>query len=190
MNRLAFLLNLVASEENHFDDQGYTTHHWLWPEQAELIYGTLASLIVFYLLWRFGRKPAADAMRGRTERIENELEESAQAEADAEAEAGRIRQALGDIQAERQRMLAAADAQAEALLRDGRARLAAEVAELETKADADIEASRGRTSDELRNEIARLASGAADRVVESSLDDAAQQRLVEDFIQKVGATTG
>jgi F-type H+-transporting ATPase subunit b len=184
----AGLVGLIASEEHHFDDQGYTTHHWLWPEQAELIYGSIASLIVFFLLWKYGRKPAADMMASRTSRIQQELDESAQAKADAAADATRIRQALGDIQSERQRLLAEADAQAEALLTDGRARLEAEVVELDAKADADIAASAGRMSDELRNEIARLASRAADRVVTESLDDATQQRHVEDFIAKVGAS--
>jgi len=179
----------ITSEEHHFDDQGYTTHHWLWPEQAELIYGTIASLIVFFLLWKYGRKPAAAMMAGRTSRIQEELDDATQARADADAEAARIRQALGDIQAERRRLLADADAQAENLLRDGRSRLDAEVVELDAKADADITASAGRMSDELRNEIARLASRAADQVVEQSLDDATQQRLVEDFIAKVGASS-
>ena len=84
---------------------------------------------------------------------------------------------MGDIDSERQRLLAEADAQAAALLADGRARLDAEVAEMEQKAEADIAAAAGRTADELRNEIARLAAAAADRVVERSLDDATQQRL-------------
>lgn len=178
----------VAAEDHHTDDKGYTTHHWLLPESAEIIYGGLAALIIFYLLYRFAKKPVAEGMKGRTARIQQELDESAQARADAEAEAARIRQALGDIQAERQRLLADADAQAESLLADGRERLQAEVADLEAKADADIEASAGRTTDELRNEIARLASRAADRVVEESLDTATQQRLIEDFISRVGAS--
>jgi len=178
--------------EAHFDidDQGYvTSHHWLWPEQAEIIYGGLASVIIVGLLvWKAG--PALrTAMADRTARIQAELDASAKDRADAESEAARIRQALGDIDAERERLLAEADAQAEALVTDGRARLDAEIAELEDKADADIAAAEARTSDELRAEIARLASAAADRVVSRSLDEATQQRLVEDFIQKVGAGT-
>ena len=170
------------------DDQGYvTSHSWIWPEQAELIYGTLASVIIIGLLvWKAGPM-AKKAFAARTERIQAELDESAKAKTDADANAARIREALGDVDGERQRMLADADTQAAALLADGRARLDAEIAELEAKAEADIAAAAGRTSDELRNEIARLASAAADRVVERSLDAETQQRLVEDYIQKVGA---
>ena len=138
--KLVEIANLIGAEDHHFDDQGYTTHHPWLPEQAELIYGTIASLIVFFLLWKYGRKPAADGMKARTSRIQQELDDATQAKTDADAEAARIRQALGDIQSERQRLLAEADAQAESLLTDGRARLEAEVVELEAKADADIQA--------------------------------------------------
>lgn len=186
--QLASIGHLVTAEDHHFDDQGYTTHHWLLPETAEIIYGGLAALIIFFLLYKFAKKPVVEGMKGRTARIQQELDDSAQAKADAEAEAARIRQALGDIQAERRRLLEEADAQAAALLADGRARLETEVADLEAKADADIQASAGRAADELRNEIARLAARAADRVVEESLDAATQQRLIEDFIARVGAT--
>ncbi len=178
----------ITAEGHDFDEKGYTSHHWLFPETAEIIYGGIASLIVFGLLYKFGRKPIADGMKARTDRIQGEIDASAAAKADADAEASRIRQALGDVQGERQRLLAQADSQAEALLTDGRTRLDAEVAELEAKADADIAAVAGRSSDELRNDIARLASRAADTVVADSLDDATQQRLIEDFIAKVGAS--
>jgi F-type H+-transporting ATPase subunit b len=183
-------LHRLPMAEHDIDDSGsYTTHHWLWPERAELIYGGLAAVIIIALLiWKAGPM-AKKAFAARTERIQSELDESAKAKTDAEAEAGAIRQALGDIDAEHERLLAEADAQAEALLTDGRSRLDAEIADLEAKADADIAATGGRATDELRNEIARLAASAADRVVERSLDGDTQQRLVEDYISRVGASS-
>lgn len=180
----------LPAVEFDIDADGYvTSHHWLLPEPAEILYGGLASVIVIGLLvWKAGPL-AKKAMIARTDRIQEELDASANAKSEADAEATGIRQALGDIQGERQRLLAEADAQAEAVLTDGRDRLQAEVADLEAKALADIATAAGRSSDELRNEISRLASAAADQVVEQSLDDATQQRLVEDFIAKVGAAT-
>ncbi|MET0578237.1 MAG: hypothetical protein ABW122_06235, partial [Ilumatobacteraceae bacterium] len=105
------------------------------------------------------------------------------------AEAARIRAALGDIDGERRRLLAEADEQAAALLADGRTRLTAEIADMEAKADADATAAGSRLNDELRGEISRLASAAADQVVARTMDAAAQQRLVENFIAKVGASS-
>lgn len=175
--------------EGDIDDTGnWTTTNWLIPERAELIYGGLAAVIIIgVLVWKAGPM-AKQAFKGRTERIEDELDEAAQARAEAEAEAARIRTALGDIESERRRMLAEADAQAEALLTEGRARLANEISELEAKADSDIAAAGSRVSDELRAEIARFASAAAEQVVVRSVDDDVRQRLIEDYIQEVGAS--
>jgi F-type H+-transporting ATPase subunit b len=45
-----------------------------------------------------------------------------------------------------------------------------------------------RVSDELRAEISRLSGAAIDQVVRTSLTDATQQELIENFISKVGAS--
>jgi F-type H+-transporting ATPase subunit b len=181
------LLQHLPRAEGDLDDSGnFTTTNWLIPEQAELIYGGIASaIIIAVLVWKAGPM-ARKAFDDRTARIEQELEESSQDQAQAEAKASQVRAALGDIESERRRILADADAQAESLLTDGRARLEAEIAELDAKTEADIAAARGRVSDELRAEISRYATAAAERVVERSLDDASQQQLIEDYIQRVG----
>lgn len=162
---------------------------WLLPEQAELIYGTISSLLIFGLLWKFAGPAVKKAMSDRTERIQDELDTSASAKATAEAEAAQIRTAAGDIDGERQRLFAEADRQAEALLAAGRAGLEQEVIELHAKADADIRSAGGRVNDELRAEISRLSNAATERVLASgAIDDATQQALIEGFISKVGAT--
>lgn len=179
----------IASDEIGIDSDGHiTTHSALLPDKSELIYGTLASLIIFAMLWKFAGPPIAKAMKARTAKIQRELDDAAADKAAATAEAAQIRQAKGDIDAERARMLAAADAQAETVINDGRARLEDEVVDLEGKAAADVVAARGRVGDELRAEIARLSIAAVDQVVTGSLDDATHQRLIEDFISRVGAS--
>jgi len=179
----------IASEEFGVDDQGHiTTHHWLFPATAELIYGGLASIIVFTLLWKYGWPPIKKAMNARTERIQKELDGAADDRSSAAVEAAQIRQAKGDIEGERQRILADADVQAAAVLTEGRARLLVEVAEVEAKSQADIAAANSRIGDELRAEISRLSSAAVDHVVTGSLDDATHQELIENFISRVGAS--
>jgi len=172
---------LVAAEGS------FETHHWLLPETAEIIYGGLASLIVFGALYKFALPMFKTSLAARTERIQRELDDAKSQRENAENEAARIRTALGDIQAERAKLLAEADAQAATVLADGRARITAEAADLEAKAEADIAAASGRLNDEIKSEIARLSSVAVDRVVKAALNDAAQQDLIEGFISNVGA---
>jgi F-type H+-transporting ATPase subunit b len=181
---------LPAAEDIPFDDKGYTTIDPIFAPIKELIPATLASIIVFSLLyWKAGpiiKKSFSD----RTARIQKELDDAAAAKSAAETEAAEILQAQGDIDAERARLYAEADAQAEALLADGRSRLAVEIADLEARANADIASAADRSSDELRAEIAKHAGTAVDAIVRDTLDDAAQQELIENFIARVGASQG
>jgi len=178
-----------ASEEHVVTDAdgNVVTHSWILPETAEIIWGGIASVIIFWALYKFALPQMKKSFAARTERIQKELDAAAADKAAAAAEAAGIRQAKGDIEAERGRIMSEASAQAEAILTEGRARLVTEVADLEARAQAEIAASRGRVGDELRAEIARLSSAAVDHVVTGSLDDATHQELIENFIARVGA---
>ena len=181
---------LVGSEEIVLDKDGHvTTHSWLLPETAEIIYGGIASLIIFWALFKFGGPAVKKSFAARTEKIQKELDAAAADKSSAATEAAQIRQAKGDIEGERARLLADADKQAAAVLEDGRARLTVEVAELEAKGVTDIATAQGRVGDELRAEIARLSAAAVDHVVTGSLDDATHQELIENFINRVGASS-
>ena len=180
---LAVALLTAAAEGEHDVTQ---TPSKFWPEGYEMLFGIPASLLIFFLLWKFAGPTVKKAMAARTAKIQAELDAGEADRAAAAAEAEQIRKAKGDISSERARLLAEADMQAAALLEDGRARLTQELADLDARAAADIVAAAGRSGDELRAEIARLSSAAVDYVVTGSLDEATQQELIENFIAGVG----
>ena len=182
--------DLLAAESVPNDGVGSTSLDPIWAPLKEVIIGGLATLIVFGLLYKYAWPAIAKGMKDRTTRIQNELDESAAARTQAEADAAEIRTSLGDVDGERSRLFAEADAQAAALLEDGRLRLTKEIEELEAKAEADIAAVAGRGADDLRADIARFSSQAIEQSVNASLDDATQQELIEGFIARVGAGNG
>jgi NAD+ synthase (glutamine-hydrolysing) len=51
---------------------------------------------------------------------------------------------------------------------------------------SDLVSARTQAESDLSGELSRLSLGAAERVVETSLDPAAQQRLIDDYINQVG----
>ena len=189
MKTLFAIARFVAEEEvPHSDSEGITTHSPWLPERAEIIYGSIASVLIFFLLYKFAGPLAKKAMAARTERIQKELDSAAADKAAAATEAEEIRRAKGDIGAERDRLMADAAVQAESLLADGRVAVEAEMAELLARADTDIATAKSRGIEELRAEISGLSAEAADRAVAESVDDATHQQLLEAFIQKVGAS--
>lgn len=180
----------VVRVEFDVDDDGYvTSSNPILPPIAELLISLAATLVVAAILYKFAWPAIAKAMKDRTGRIQAELDGAAEAKAAAEKEAADIRTALGDIDAERSRLFAEADTQAEALLDDGRRRLDEEVAEMEARAEADVAAAAIRSSDDLRVDIARYSADAIERLATTTVDDSTQQELVEGFISRVGAST-
>ena len=187
LNHLA--AGLLAAESVPNDGVGSTSLSPYLAPMKEVVIGGLASLIVFVLLYKFAWPAISKGMKDRTARIQGDLDSSAAARTQAEADAADIRTSLGDVDGERTRLFAEADAQAAALLEDGRLRLAEEIEELEAKAEADIAAAEGRGADDLRADISRYASQAIESSVQASLDDATQQELIESFISRVGASS-
>jgi F-type H+-transporting ATPase subunit b len=160
---------------------------WLPGDFNEVIWGSLAFFVVAGLLWKFARKPVADGLAGRTRRIADQLGEAEQARLAAEAEADRIRAALADSDAEAARILEEARRSADALRRDVAARAEADIAALRERAAADLAATRAQAEADLAAELSRLALGATEEVVQSALDDATQQQLIEAYIGRVGS---
>lgn len=178
----------VLAAEGHAIDPA-RSEHWLLPADAELIFGTISSVLVFGVLIKFAGPLFAKALRSRTERIQNDLDSSQAELRDAEAEAAEVRRATGDLDAERARLFADAEAQAAQLLAEGRARIEAEVAELNRRADVEIEALSSRVNDSIRADVARLSRAATETALARGVVDAqTQQDLIEAFIQKVGAS--
>ena len=181
---------VLAAESVPNDGVGSTSLHPIWAPIEEVIIGGLATLIVFAMLYKLAWPAISKGMKDRTARIQGELDTSAASRTQAEADAAGIRTSLGDVDGERSRLFADADAQAAALLEDGRLRLTKEIEELEVKAAADITAAAGRGADDLRVDIARFSSQAIESSVSASLDDATQQELIESFISRVGSGQG
>jgi F-type H+-transporting ATPase subunit b len=180
---MSFMTVLLAAEDPS------QSIHPIFPELKEIIWGGLAFLIIAGLLVKLAGPSIKKALADRTARIQAELDAAQAARTAAETEAQQIRTALGDIQSERTRLLAEADAEAAALLTEGRARLEQDVADLLAKARIDLQSATGRVSEELQGEIARASAVAIERVVVDVLDDDAQRRLIDDFIAKVGAAS-
>ena len=160
---------------------------WLPFDINEVIWGTLAFAIIAFMLWKFARKPIAAYFAGRIDTISSELDAAASTRAEAEAERDRIKAALADSDSEAARIISEARASADQLAVDIAQRAEADVENIRHRGSADLANTRTQAESELSGELSRLALGAAERVVEGSLDDAVQQRLIDDYISQVGS---
>lgn len=153
----------------------------------EVIWGSIAFLlIVFLLVWK-GRAPIAAMWNARIDRIRNEVTAAADARTAAEAKLSDVESKIADADAERARILAEARDTAASLKAQLIAKAGTDAADLRARGLADAESANAQATSDLQAEIGALALGAAEAVVANSLDAATQAELIENYITKVGA---
>jgi F-type H+-transporting ATPase subunit b len=157
------------------------------PATDELVWGSISFAVLLFLLYKYAYPPVKQSMEARTERIRAELQAADTAKAEAQGVLDEYRAQLNDAKAEAGRIIEEARQAADAIKRDQEVRLQSELAELRQRAVADIEAAKANAMSDLRGEVALLAIGAAETVVQHNLDSATQTQLVEDYINQVAA---
>lgn len=174
---------VLMAEESNLTKNGF----WLPHDLKEVFWGSLSFFIVVFILFKFGKAPVAKYFAGRTATIEDKLAQAEAARIEAENQRDAIKAALADSDAEAARIVADARTTAAQLAADTDTRAARDAERVRERAAADLIATRGQAESDLSSELSRLSLGAAERVVETSLDDAAQQRLIESYISRVGS---
>ena len=159
----------------------------LLPETNEIIWGAIGFTVVFFFIWKYGLPQMRTAMNNRTEKIRSDLQAAEDQRAEADSVLSDYRAQLNDAKTEAGRIIEESRQAADQIKRDQEARLQSELAELRARAIADIDEAKRRAMDDLRGEVAALAIGAAETVVQRNLDQATQTQLVEDYINEVAA---
>ena len=160
------------------------------PELNEIIWGGAAFLILFVLMVKKGFPAVKGAMDARAERIRSDLDAADQARTDAQAVQADYEARLADAKSEAARLIDEARGAADELKVDLAARAEADIAEMRTRAATDIESQKAQAIADLRAEVAGIALGAAERVVQSSLDAEVQGRLIDAYNDEVASSDG
>lgn len=157
----------------------------LLPEPVELIVGGLTFLVVFAILAKFAFPALNKMLAARTEKIQGDLEKAEQARRSAETELAEYRTQLAGAREEGNRIIEEARKTADGLRRDLQARAEQEAQATVVRAQEEIRAERDRVFREIRAQVGQIAVELAGRVVGESLDEAAHQRLVDEYIDQV-----
>jgi F-type H+-transporting ATPase subunit b len=156
------------------------------PAKNEMIWGALSFLLLLGALWKFGVPAAKGMMDARTDRIRNDLDGAERARVEAETVLADYQRQLADARTESSRIIEEARQQAEQVRRDLTTRAEAEAADLRQRNADQVAGERDRVMGELQTQVGALAIELAEKVVESSLDREASQRLIESYINSVG----
>ena len=157
----------------------------LLPATPELIYGTIAFLLVFGFMLVFVFPRARQALKEREERIRGSLESAEEARSEADRLLDEYRAKLADARSEANTIIEEARRTAESMRRDLIARAETEAGELMARSREQIEAERAATIDAVRREAAQFSVDLAERIVKGTIDRDAQARLIEDYIDEL-----
>ncbi len=159
----------------------------VWPE---LLIGTVAFLIVFWVLYKILMPRIQQTLTARTEAIEGGIQKAEDMQAEAERVLAGYRQQLAEARQEAGRLREKAREEGAQIIAELREQGEAERRRLVEAAHAQIEADRQQAINALRGEVGAMAVELASRVVGESLEnEARQRRIVERFLDDLERET-
>ncbi len=156
------------------------------PAWNEIIWGSIAFVILLVVMWKFALPPVKNMMEAREDRIRSDLERAEAAKGESEEVLEQYRGQLADARNEASRIIEEARQAADQMRRDLIARAEADAADLRGRAQEDIRLAGERAMADLRTRVSELSIELAEKIVEHNLDQDTQLQLIENYINEVG----
>jgi len=172
---------VLAAEGGHEEGGGMISL------DKSLIIQMINFIVLLVVLYRLLYKPFVAKMEERTEAIRKSLDEAQAARAEAtrqqEENTARLRTAYQEAAAIREQALKEAADEQRRLVEAARV----ESQRLIDTAKAQMETDVRRAREELRREVADVATAVAEKLIRKSLRDEDHRRIVDDAIARIGA---
>lgn len=179
------LPRVVAQEETETEQPAEEEHNPILPEGDELIFGTLAFLLVFVVLARYAFPRLNQGLKERTEKIQGDLESAEKARQEAEQRLARYEEQLQEARAEAGKIIEEARKTADSMRKDLLVKAEEDSRQIVARAQEEIRGERDRAVQELRHQLAEWSVEIASKVVGESLDRDRQLELVDGYIKEV-----
>lgn len=165
----------------------------LVPHPDELIIGLIAFAIVFFFLWKKLLPSINKVLDERREAIEGGIEKAEEAQQEAAEVLQQYKDQLAEARHEAARLRSEAQEQGAALIAEMRAEGQRQRDEIIAAGHAQVEADRKQAAQTLRQDVGRLATDLAGKLVGESLEEHARQsrtidRFLDDLEEKAEAT--
>lgn len=154
----------------------------------ELIMGTVAFLIVLFVLAYLALPPIRKALAERTDTIEGGVQRAEEMQAEAKKMMADYKEQIAGAQDEAAGIRAKAESDGKAIVEAAKSQAEDERAAIAQRGAAQLEAEKSQTLASLRQDVGGLAVELAGKIVGESLDDDARARAVVDrFISDLEA---
>lgn len=160
------------------------------PADYDIIWSLVATVIIAVAFWKYVLPKFQAVLDERTEKIQGGLAKAENAQAEAAAALAEYQRQLAEGRAEAARIREEARAEGTAIIAELRSKASDDAARILENAQRQIEAERQQAAVALRAEIGTLATELASRIVGESLADSARQsRVIDRFLDELEAST-
>lgn len=180
---LIFLINIIVvsvafgAEGGGHGEAHFTWKDWLWP--------VVNFAILVFILVYFGRKPAKEYFKHRTELIEKSLKEATEAKEIAQKTLLEVQNRLKNTDKEIEQILEATrqsgEKEKEAIIAEGE-RLKEKIIE-QARANIDFELQKAK--EQIKSDAALLALELAEKQIREKLGQKEQEALIDDYIKRL-----
>lgn len=183
------IAGLLAPGEAHAAsaDDGYHGSSLSAAKLKDLLWRTLNFLVLVFILVKFLGKPVSSSLKGRQQRVKEELEELTIRREEAERSYKDFEVRLAGMEKEMEVVVQKAIAQAE----NEKERILAEAEraaeDIKRQAEAAVQAEFEDAKRQLRDEIAEQAAAMAEELIIRNLKPADQIAITEQYLERVGA---
>ena len=160
----------------------------LWrPKGMPTPFGALAlnAAILYWLLFKYGKKPIGDALKARKLAITKGMEDAAKMKAEAEASLAKYQQKLDEIDSEvariKREMKEAGEAESARILSEAKERRSRMEKDARTLIEQELKAAR----ESLVRDTVRAAVKSAEATLIAKIGDSDQQRLGDEFLASI-----
>ena len=176
----AIRIGLLAAEASDKEN--------LYPHASELVVGAVAFAIIFFFMWKWVIPRVNTMLEERRQKIQGELERAEETRSEADHILEEYRAQLAGAREEAGRIIEETRKTAEQLRKDMLGRAEEESQGIVARAQDEIRSERDRVFQELRSQIGEISVELAARIVGESLDEAAHQRLIDEYIDQVAGS--
>lgn len=157
----------------------------LAPNVGLVIWITIVFLLLLIVLRKFAWGPITAALSEREKTIDESIQRAETALAEAKQIQADNERARREAEHEAQRILREARDAAETIRTEEVEKTRDQIRRMQQSAQEEIGREKESALTELRSEVAELAIQAASKILKENLDATRQQRLVDDFIEKL-----
>ncbi|NYI06427.1 F0F1 ATP synthase subunit B [Allostreptomyces psammosilenae] len=178
---------LAAAEEGHHEESNVPEGiEILLPAGPDLFWGAVCFVILFVVFWRYVLPIANKALAARTDAIEGGIKRAEEAQVEAQRTLEEYRAQLADARHEAARLRQEGQEQGAAIIAQMREEGQRQREAIIAAGHAQIEADRKQATAVLRQDVGRLATELASRIVGESLEESARaSRVIDRFLDEL-----